>query len=419
MDNITHSLFGIATAKYVNSKINKKKDKRVTVFLYFVSIFAANFPDLDILMSLIDPGPLGYLLHHRGHTHTFLYLVPQVFLLLLLSILGFRIKDKKVILAGVGLVSVNMCLHLFLDYQNSYGVHPFAPFNSKWFYNDNLFIIEPLLWFTMLPMLFTPIPKFWTQDMWCSTWGTKVKALSWFVGISFFITIAYLAYRAQYVSLFTFSFLCLLFLFYLLILNTKSEVSKSLVALISAAVIVQGFALARTQAYRQVYAAESRPSLAAYKIFDVILSPMPANPFCWNFLTVSSDQETVYMIKKGVYQNSFARVFSCPDAVYKNLRHGKNVHTFQEVYVEETHSAPLKSLVEDLGSEAINCKRDQWLQFVRAPLREKQYVYKDMRFERESNFTKIDVTDPEVRCVTLQVPWVPPRQDLIDLIRKK
>jgi ribosomal protein L28 len=47
--------------------------------LTLVSILANNAPDLDIVYIGITGGKLGYLLHHRGHTHTLvatLVLVP-------------------------------------------------------------------------------------------------------------------------------------------------------------------------------------------------------------------------------------------------------------------------------------------------------------------------------------------------------
>jgi inner membrane protein len=36
--------------------------------------------------------------------------------------------------------------HLFLDAFNSYGVHPFYPFQSRWYYGDAIFIFEPWFW---------------------------------------------------------------------------------------------------------------------------------------------------------------------------------------------------------------------------------------------------------------------------------
>ena len=36
--------------------------------------------------------------------------------------------------------------HLVLDSWNSYGVHPFYPFDMRWYYGDAMFIVEPWLW---------------------------------------------------------------------------------------------------------------------------------------------------------------------------------------------------------------------------------------------------------------------------------
>ena len=38
--------------------------------------------DLDLVLTALAPAPLGYLLHHRGHTHTLLYVLPQALTLL-------------------------------------------------------------------------------------------------------------------------------------------------------------------------------------------------------------------------------------------------------------------------------------------------------------------------------------------------
>ena len=40
-----------------------------TVFMC-TGVLAANAPDVDLLYTGITEAPLGYLLHHRGHSHT-------------------------------------------------------------------------------------------------------------------------------------------------------------------------------------------------------------------------------------------------------------------------------------------------------------------------------------------------------------
>lgn len=424
MDNITHSLFGVATAKIINAKVNKSGDKKTTAFIYFVSIFAANFPDLDILMSLIDPGPLGYLLHHRGHTHTFLYLIPQLFLLYVLSIFAFGIQFTSVRLAGLGAIGINMSLHLFLDFQNSYGVHPFAPFNNHWFYNDNLFIIEPLLWFTMLPMILTPIPNFKSPLSLIEGWGQIRRTVLWLFTVTFFLGILFLAFKAHYFTSVIAVMLVAVFLVYMIVFHFKSSTTKAWVSLISALLVMQIFSLARNKAYDAIATEYQQSSFGSskiqgqdFEIFDIILSPMPSQPFCWKFITVSSDKSKVYALQSGVYQLFRTGPFVCPEAVYSQAKTSMVMHQHKPVVIEGTYTSRLKVLVEDLGSPDLNCKRDQWLQFVRAPFREQKDIYKDLRFERETNFTKIDLKDEKVRCVKFQVPWIPPRHDLIQWVK--
>lgn len=414
MDNITHSLFGIATAKLINKKVNKDGSKKVSFFLYFVSIFAANFPDLDILMSLIEPGTLGYLLHHRGHTHTFVYLVPQVLILFGASVFAFRIKDKAVILAGLGLVSVNMVIHIFLDYQNSYGVHPFAPFDNTWYYNDNLFIIEPLLWFTMLPMVFTPIPRFFGKDHFLLSKRAAAGGLIWLALFGFFMAVLFLAFNAEYLGMGTTIFCGVLFILYIYLLNRKSDFTKGLVALISAVVVMNVFALSRNSALSAIH--DNHKEKNTENIYDTVLSPMPANPFCWRFLMVTSDLKENFMIKSGAYRKLGWGPFGCPNGAFDHdAKLGKSILQNKAVYIESTRSGKLTDLTEDLGTEILNCRRDEWLQFARTPYRSKKYEYTDVRFERgTSNFTKIDVSDSNLKCLKYKVPWTPPRQDLID-----
>ena len=43
-------------------------------------------------------------------------------------------------------IALGFALHLAMDFTNSYGVHPWYPFDGRWVYGDMVFIIEPLFW---------------------------------------------------------------------------------------------------------------------------------------------------------------------------------------------------------------------------------------------------------------------------------
>src|SRR5262245_13314230 len=78
MDNLTHSLLGAALAELALPRDASRVTRRV---LFAVGIVASNLPDVDLLYTGITAPPLGYLLHHRGHTHTVVGLLVQGLLL--------------------------------------------------------------------------------------------------------------------------------------------------------------------------------------------------------------------------------------------------------------------------------------------------------------------------------------------------
>ena len=74
MDNITHSVVGLGIGALIDRSVPPEADhdaQRVrTRMLLTIGCLASNFPDLDLVLTRLLEAPLGYLLHHRGHTHT-------------------------------------------------------------------------------------------------------------------------------------------------------------------------------------------------------------------------------------------------------------------------------------------------------------------------------------------------------------
>jgi inner membrane protein len=143
VDNLTHSLVGMALAELVQPAAATARQRRV---LMTAGIVSANLPDIDLAYTWITPPPLGYLLHHRGYTHT----VAGLAVLGLLLPLLFRLWPAARELTGRttlhGLIAINLVGHVSLDALNSYGVHPLYPFDASWYYGDAIFIFEPLVW---------------------------------------------------------------------------------------------------------------------------------------------------------------------------------------------------------------------------------------------------------------------------------
>ena len=114
-------------------------------------VLASETPDLDIVTAL--GGSVSYLQHHRGITHSLvgapfvaagtLAIVYLIYCLLLWRGRKLKLAPNWLLLYFYALLAA--VLHIFLDFTNSYGVRPFAPFNRKWYSWDILFVIDPIL----------------------------------------------------------------------------------------------------------------------------------------------------------------------------------------------------------------------------------------------------------------------------------
>ena len=81
MDNLTHSLVGLALGELVERALPAEPDpmrgRTRRRALLATGLIASNFPDLDLVLTPLLAPPLGYLMHHRGHTHTLLWACPR------------------------------------------------------------------------------------------------------------------------------------------------------------------------------------------------------------------------------------------------------------------------------------------------------------------------------------------------------
>jgi inner membrane protein len=137
MFNSTHTLAGFALAR--------KGLDRWAPHATWTAVIGANLPDIDIVTGFV--GTASYIDHHRGFTHS-LVGVPVLSALLALAMYGITKRNCKPIVPfwkhfAVALIAV--ATHPLLDWMNSYGMRPFLPFDSAWYYGDILPIIDPFL----------------------------------------------------------------------------------------------------------------------------------------------------------------------------------------------------------------------------------------------------------------------------------
>ena len=259
MDNVTHTLIGAAFARALPERFRRPE-------IYWASVLANNAPDSDVIVHFL-PGStdFDYLLHHRGYTHTLL----AVPLLGLLSAAAAK-RIARAERWTPALVAVSLfggMLHIGADALNNYGVHPLTPFCDRWFYGDTLFIVEPLIWFALLPFLAREAERPWARIAWISltlgmvglVWLFPTFSSGLSAGLTMVLAVtAFSALRAR----------------------TRSARVAIPLGLFAATIAAFAFAGARARSFaREAWAAETR---GAETELDVASSPNPGNPICWN-----------------------------------------------------------------------------------------------------------------------------------------
>lgn len=140
MDNLTHTLSGLVTARlYPAHKLPMRTR-------YVAGALAANFPDLDILLAPISSEL--YLMHHRGETHSLLLL--PLWALLLSWIFSRMFKSAGGWRDFYSLSAAALLVHIFGDWITGYGTQLFAPLSHQTYSLGTTFIIDPLLTLMLL-----------------------------------------------------------------------------------------------------------------------------------------------------------------------------------------------------------------------------------------------------------------------------
>ena len=277
MDNATHAFAGLlladATTAWIERRTGTPSNRRLRRAIVGLGIVAAELPDADLLYSgpVVGLGKLGYLLHHRGHTHTVLFAVAAAVLSgwAVLAIRRraaeqFDARERTPLLVLAMTASLS---HLLLDYSNSYGVHPFWPVDNRWVYGDAVFIVEPWLWVVALPPLLFGPRRLWSgvllSALLCiilfASWTLGELTRSGAVVVTIGVTLWLLAQRW--------------------IPSPRRVLAGVAAWCVVEAVFVASSAQARTML---------RPPLSpGERIVDIALTPGAANPFCFDALVLS------------------------------------------------------------------------------------------------------------------------------------
>lgn len=255
---------------------------------YLVSALANNLPDIDVFYSSwMEPRPLGSLMNHRGHTHTLLVALPLAWLLGLATFRWFARRHtdaswrERRLFFGLSLVGV--CLHLVMDFGNNYGVHPFWPVSSGWFYGDTIFIVEPLWLALAIPIVAARLQRRWLQIGLWSVLGA-VLVVCWFV--PFVPT----ASRVLLLGVTALGFW---------VARRASPRLRIGFALVGWAAVASVFAAGSIHAKAELRRA-AQAAFPALTVLDIAVTPMPANPTCWEGLLAGEQGGSYRVLRASV-----------------------------------------------------------------------------------------------------------------------
>jgi inner membrane protein len=170
MDNLTHTLIGVAVAK---AGLAKRFGKGTT----WILAVASNLPDLDVLLLFF--GIRDSFLLRRTLTHS---IVGVPIIALAASLIFSRFTRTLTTGTVVGLVFLAMGLHILFDLMNSYGVVLFYPISLARFELAWIFIIDLVIWgLLILPFGVERFSFFQAPEMRVRLWQGVVALLTLYV----------------------------------------------------------------------------------------------------------------------------------------------------------------------------------------------------------------------------------------------
>lgn len=381
MDNVTHTLIGIAAAEALIGA--KPARERHRVKLWVTSALANNLPDLDVALTW-GGDRLDYLLNHRGHTHTLLLAPLQGLLLLAALFLAWKRKPDVPWREVAGLALLGPIFHICADAWNTYGVHPFWPLDNRWYYGDLVFIVEPWLWVAFLPVI-------WAR---CASRPAKalcLMLLATIVGLGWFHPFV------QPLPALAITMAAALWLRWQSLFECQGRRIAGALALCASVFLLFGIAQLRL---RSAFAGENG---------EVVVMSHPANPACAAVFTAGFEGE--------VYRARVWTAAALPELIpvswcrrFTEAETSAGLRPFAAA-ADTRMLDPVGEFTgtrEELAAVSASCRGRAFLRFARVPFwtheGELDYVG-DLRFDREKKPSFANVA-LQGECPRREPPWV-------------
>lgn len=348
MDNVTHALAGALMAAATCEIVARRHGEPSNGFrraAYALGVVMAELPDSDLAYSgrIMEPEKLGYLLHHRGHTHTVVFVIVSALVGWAIA-LGMRreLRDRNAAQSLLVLSLTASVSHIVLDWTNSYGVHPFWPIDDRWFYGDAVFIVEPWFWIVALPPLFFVARSVVTRAL-CVMLLLVIVVAAWRVSMV----------EATVAGVLTVS--AVLWAALVRMATPSRRVTMGLVAWLGMEGMFFTSSVAGRTIVRQAVGASYR---------DAALTPAPGNPLCLAALVVREERGVYYATNATVAPfASLHDVRSCSGGGNRTTGISAVTHADRAIAWGADWSAP----VSELRALAANCEVAAALRFMRVP----------------------------------------------------
>jgi inner membrane protein len=408
VDNVTHTLAGLLMAEsavQVRSRREGPIHPSWRIAAYLVCAVGNNLPDIDFVYAGIIPRPLGYLLHHRGYTHT----VPAAigFALVMLGVAAAVARGQRldwscgdwIWLATLSIASP--LVHIAMDFSNNYGVHPFWPLYNGWMYGDAVFIVEPSFWVVAIPPLFFAMQSAGARFV-LGTLLVLALGLCWnvsFIPIANAMAITVLAAASMVASW------------------RAGPALRIAIGVVGSWALVALFFVASQSAKATM---RSSAAVADLSIVDVIATPAPANPLCFAMLAIGTRGHDYTAVRATVATlPSWVPADRCPRDPDEHP-----TAPFAPIEVPSTPAIAYRGefvapLVELVQLARIDCRAAAFLRFGRAPYWVHEItgdtILGDLRYDRHPD---LDFADLRLRsgskCPSGVPPWAPPREALLE-----
>jgi inner membrane protein len=394
VDNLTHTLTGAVIGELVRPAT---ASSRARVVFAVTGMAAANLPDADLAYTAITAAPLGYLLHHRGHTHTLPGLMGLGLLLAVLLQMWSAFREswkthrrRLCLLIGASLVS-----HLLLDAANSYGTHLLYPLSNAWFYGDAVFILEPWAWL----LLGIPVAR--------SSRRTALRVAVWALVFAAPVTLAVAGLLQVPVVL-----MLLVAGLLLSILAARIDTRPLAAAALCAVALLFAALIVASDAAKSVVG-EHLPPEERTRTVDIVANANPGAPWCWLVLAVSTDAERETLSARRGSVSLLPAVqpaASCPS--HQLTASDMPVPASSTALVWSGHWQQDLNELRRLAAD--DCWTSAWLQFGRVPFVEDGQIV-DLRFDNplRFNFSAMPVQGG-MPCPGRLTNWQPPRLDVLE-----